>query len=114
MGKVLLAHSPDDVVEDVLGHLRQHTPYTVVDQAKLHRELTAVRQRGFARTMQELDMGTASIAVPIIDSDGYVESALGLVTSDLRKDLSRVLPALYVAAQGIGRSLPPRHGDLFI
>ncbi|QNE48639.1 IclR family transcriptional regulator (plasmid) [Glaciihabitans sp. INWT7] len=113
VGKVLLAHSPEDVTEDVLAHLRQYTPYTGVDQAKLRRELAVVRQRGFARTMQELDMSTASIAVPIFDSDGLVESALGLVTSDLRKDLSRVLPALHVAAQGIGRSLPPRHGDLF-
>jgi DNA-binding IclR family transcriptional regulator len=113
VGKVLLAHAPDDVVEEVMAHLRQYTPYTVVDQAKLAKELALVRQRGFARTLQELDMTTAAIAVPIIDSEGYIEAALGLVTSDLRKDLSRVLPALHVAAQGIGRSLPPRHGALF-
>jgi len=113
VGKVLLAYAPEDVREDVLAHLRQYTPYTVIDQTKLSKELALVRQRGFARTMQELDLTSAAIAVPIIDSDGHVESALGLVTSDLRKDLSRVLPALHVAAQGIGRSLPSRHVVLF-
>lgn len=113
VGKVLLAYAPDDVAIDVLAHLRQYTPHTVVDQERLRRQLVVVRQRGFAHTSQELDLVTSSIAVPIVDSNGSVEAALGLVTSDLRKDLVRILPTLHLAAQGIGRSILPRHGDLF-
>ncbi|RFA11746.1 IclR family transcriptional regulator [Subtercola boreus] len=110
VGKVLLAYAPDDVVDAVMTHLRKFTPYTVVDQSQLEKELRAVRRRGFARTVQEMDLMTAAIAVPVFNTEGLVESALGIVTSDLKKDLSRILPALVVTAQGIGRSLPPTHG----
>ncbi|MGC5170067.1 IclR family transcriptional regulator [Microbacterium sp. DT81.1] len=112
VGKVLLAYSPQDVVEHVMHHLAQFTSKTIVDAESLQRELELIRQRGFAQTREELHMGTAAIAVPIVDGEGSVESALGMVTSDVRKDLSKLLPALQVTARGIARSLPPRHGTL--
>lgn len=106
VGKVLLAYAPEDIVESVSKSLRQFTAHTIVDEVALKKELAQVRRQGFARTREELGLGTASIAVPLADSAGSVEAALGIVTSDLRKDLSRLLPALHVAAQGISRHLP--------
>ncbi|WP_322410839.1 IclR family transcriptional regulator [Microbacterium invictum] len=106
VGKVLLAYAPDDVVAHVARAMARYTPFTVRDELALRRELEAVRTRGFARTREELGLGSASIAVPIQNSAGSAIAALGLVSSHVRKDLSRLLPAMQVTAQGISRSLP--------
>ncbi len=105
VGKVLLAHAPADVLAAVGGSLDRYTPNTIVDPAVLRRQLETVRQRGVATAVAELDLGTATIAVPVRDAEDAVVAALGLVTSQLRRDFSRLLPALRVAAQGVSRTL---------
>lgn len=102
VGKVLLAHAPSDVIERVLGDLRSVTPHTMTDRVRLRAQLAACRERGFARTSQEMGMGTASVAVPI-RVGGKVLGAIGLVTADLTRDLSRLVPALQVVANGVAR-----------
>ena len=49
-------------------------------------------------------MGASSIGAPICDADGRVRAALGLVTSSHRRDLSRLAPAVQMAARSIGRA----------
>jgi len=108
VGKVLLAAAPDDVLDRMLGALTRETRHTITDPARLRREITEVRRRGFARTAEEMSLGAASVAVPVpVDSAGttVVAAALGVVVPSARRDPARLVPALQVAARGIGRDL---------
>lgn len=107
VGKVLLAHAPDDVTEAVVtGGLARFTARTIVDPERLRRDLHQVRVRGYARTSEELSRGSAAVAVPVTRLDGTVIAAVGVVTGNVGRDLSRMVPALSVAARGLSRALP--------
>ncbi|MFC7575482.1 IclR family transcriptional regulator [Klenkia terrae] len=112
VGKVLLAAAPDEVVEQVLRSLDRQTRHTVVEPARLARELAEVRRTGWARTSEEMSLGAASVAVPVTVVRGsggraVVAAALGIVvpTHRAERDLPRLVPVLEVAARGIGREL---------
>jgi DNA-binding IclR family transcriptional regulator len=105
VGKVLLAHAPDDVRRRVLaGPLPRFMPRTVTSPAVLARQLDRVRADGYATTDEEMTPGARSVGVPIAAGDGVV-GALGFVVNDLRRSRGRLVAALQVAAQGIARSL---------
>ena len=101
VGKVLLAHAPEEVVREVLAAATRATPYTVVAPGVLRRQLLEVRRRGYAQTAEEMTLGTRSVAVPVRDDDGQVVAALGVVVSATRRDVTRLVPALEVAARGV-------------
>ncbi|MEU3147111.1 MULTISPECIES: IclR family transcriptional regulator [unclassified Streptomyces] len=105
VGKVLLAHAPDDVRAEVLACLPRITPYTVSRPAQLRRQLDKVRGDDYATTVDEMSLGASSVAVPI-RSGGDVVAALGIVAPSLKRDRPGLVSALQVAARGIGRSLP--------
>ncbi len=105
VGKVLLAYAPADVQADVLANLTRVTPYTVTQPERMREQLRAIRRDGFALTMEEMSLGACSVAVPVRVQDGTVAAALGIVVARLSGDRPSVLPALQVAAQGIGRSV---------
>lgn len=115
VGKVLLAYAPEDVQKAVLADLPRLTPYTIVQPALLHRQLDRARREGFAVTDQEMTLGASSLAVPVFSPEAetplgpgasVVVAAIGVVVPSLRRDRTRLLSALQVAAQGIRRSLP--------
>lgn len=110
VGKVLLAHAPDTLVSEVLASARRSTPYTVVAPGVLRRQLVDVRRRGYAVTSEEMTLGTRSVAVPVADSGGRVFAALGIVVGSSRRDLTRLVPVLAVAARGIARAVEVAHG----
>ena len=108
VGKVLLAAAPDEVVAEALTAPARPTRHTVVDPGRLRRELAEVRRRGWARTAEEMSLGTHSVAVPVrVERAGgtVVAAALGIVVPSHRRDLPRLVPVLEVAARGIGRAL---------
>lgn len=105
VGKVLLAWAPDDVRDQALQAPVRVAEHTVVDPARLRRELDEVRRRGYARTSQEMTLGTISLAVPVSSLAGDLVAALGVVVPSARRDLLRLLPVLQVAARAIGRRL---------
>lgn len=109
VGKVLLAAAPDDVLEQVLRSATRATRHTVVAPARLRREIAQVRERGSARTAEEMSLGASSVAVPVtVQRAGgtpVVAAALGIVVPSSRRDLARLVPVLEVAARGIGREL---------
>jgi DNA-binding IclR family transcriptional regulator len=102
VGKVLLAFAPGEVVDEVMGSLRPFTPYTITLPGVLSRELTKVRAEGYATTREEMTLGACSIAVPV-RARGEVIAAIGVVVPDFRRDKSRLVTALTVAARAIGR-----------
>jgi DNA-binding IclR family transcriptional regulator len=108
VGKVLLAHAPAEVQAAVLAHLPRITAYTITQPAKLATQLEHVRRDGFATTSEEMSLGACSLAVPIRRGpDGPVVAAVGMVVPSLKRDRPRLVAALQVAANGIGRSLGP-------
>jgi DNA-binding IclR family transcriptional regulator len=103
---VLLAAAPDDVVDAALRSPSRATRHTVVDPRRLRRELAEVRRRGYARTAEEMSLGTHSVAVPVqVEGTPVVAAALGIVVPSSRRDVTRLAPVLEVAARGIGRQL---------
>ena len=104
VGKVLLAHAPEDVRAAVLANLTRVTAYTITQPGRLRAELARVRRDGFAQTSEEMSLGACSVAVPIEGPDGSVTAALGVVVANLRRDRARLVAALQVAALGISRS----------
>ena len=106
VGKVLLAHAPEDAQDKILSSLRRITPYTIAQPDRLRAQLEAIRTDGYATTTEEMTLGACSVAVPV-RRGGDVVAALGIVVPSLRRDKSRLVSGLTVAAHGIGRSLGP-------
>ncbi|EFC80051.1 IclR family transcriptional regulator [Parafrankia sp. EUN1f] len=104
VGKVLLAHAPEEVRRRVLGSLARVTPYTITQPGLLLDQLERVRREGWATTVEEMSLGACSVAVPV-RLQGEVAAAIGVVVPSLRRDRGRLTAALEVAAQGIARQL---------
>jgi DNA-binding IclR family transcriptional regulator len=112
VGKVLLAHAPAEVQDEVLADLARLTPYTVTSPARMREQLDAVLRDGYATTAEEMTLGACSVAVPVLRASApagtsRVVAALGVVVPSLKRDRTRLVTALGVAAQGISRSLEP-------
>ncbi len=76
LGKVLLAHDPRAARTLGAGRLDAYTQRTVVDPARLHRELADVRDLGWAASVEEWRPGQASLAAPVRDRSGFVIAAV--------------------------------------
>lgn len=78
-GKVFLANLPRTELKAYLDEeLERFTEFTIVDPAKLEAELVLVRESGYARTIDEHEVGLAAVAAPIRALDGRVIAALAL------------------------------------
>jgi IclR family transcriptional regulator, acetate operon repressor len=76
-GKVFMAHMDPEQLDALLaGSLDTYTPYTIVDPSILRRELALVRERGYATTMEENEIGLAAVGAPIRTLDGRVIAAV--------------------------------------
>jgi DNA-binding IclR family transcriptional regulator len=105
VGKVLLAWAPQDVAAECVDRLARITRYTITERGRMLRELSSVRRLGYARTVEEMGYGTCSLAVPVVDGEEQVVAALALVTSTVRRDLVKFVPALRVASASITRRM---------
>ncbi len=104
VGKALLAWSPGELIDAVACDLRRITPYTITDPVRLRRDLAQARAQGWASTVQEMTLGTWSVAAPIMDGPTVI-AAVGIVASSNRRDLQRFLPTLLATAAQIGRDV---------
>jgi DNA-binding IclR family transcriptional regulator len=109
VGKVLLAHAPDQLVEDVLqAGLRRYTPHTLTAPGHLRQELIEVRKTGIGYAREEMTLGSQSAAAPVVDGAGTVVAAMAVVQRTGRGDLRRLGPAVHTAAISVSRSLQER------
>lgn len=70
--KALLAHLPAAEIEQYLGtSLTKVTDRTITNVRALRRELAEIRARGWARSSGERQIGSASVAAPILNRDDY-------------------------------------------
>lgn len=107
-GKILLAHAPADIVDDVMGSLRKFTAHTIVTAAKLRAELQHIRMQGFAIAQAEWREDVGGVCAPIRQSDGSIAAALGVSGPIGRVNPARIkslLPQLLAAANDISERL---------
>lgn len=79
-GKVLAAFNPELAEARLRAGLRPSTGYTIVVPELLVAELARVRERGYARSVDETELGMSSLAVPVRDSvAGPVVAAISMV-----------------------------------
>lgn len=89
--KVLLAHAPQEVQDEVLeGELEKFTDWTVVEPDRLKRILLEIRQSGYHVCEHDLDEGAFSVAAPIRDHTGDVVAAVSIAGPVLRLDDARL------------------------
>ena len=95
-GKVLLAFG-DGPAPTRLPAL---TERTIVDRAALEAELAAVRQRGYATTSEELEIGLVAVAAPVLDSLRKCAGAVSVSGPAYRLEPAQAaVPCLATAAE---------------
>lgn len=78
-GKVLLAWAADPERAAIVdAGLTKYTDNTITDSDALTAELTRIRERGWASTSEELEIGLNAVAAPIRDADGFVVGAISV------------------------------------
>lgn len=79
-GKVLAAFNPEMAESRLRAGLPPSTGYTIVVPQLLLAELARVRERGYARSIDETELGMSSLAVPVrAGADGPVVAAISMV-----------------------------------
>lgn len=77
-GKVLLAWGdPAEMAAATAAGLEEFTPNTITRAGALEAELAAIRERGWASTTEELELGLNAVAAPIRNAAGDVAAAVG-------------------------------------
>ncbi len=108
-GKVLLAYlTPGERAACLAPVLERYTEHTIVDRRILDTHLTDVRRRGYATTVDELEIGLTAVAAPVFNIDGGVVAALSASGPGFRltqERVPRVAEAVRRAADEISRRL---------
>ncbi|MFJ2238972.1 IclR family transcriptional regulator [Streptomyces sp. NPDC087859] len=109
-GKILLAHLPAKERADVLAAsgLQKLTPRTLTTEAALEKDLAVARERGYAVTLEELEIGLHAVAAPIRTHDGEVVAALSASGPAYRfteERIDELLPALLQGAREISHRM---------
>lgn len=87
VGKAVLAWLPEVRREAYIASgLQGRTPFTIVDPDELRAELQTIRDRGYAVSDQEVDLGIRAVAVPVFDFSGQVAGGIALAGLAIRFD----------------------------
>jgi DNA-binding IclR family transcriptional regulator len=106
-GKVLLAFECAPFPSE---SLMRYAPSTITDPAALREELAAVRRKGFAVAVDELEPGLAAMAAPVRGAGETVIASLSISGPTLRmtpKRIRELEPVLISEAQALSRRLGP-------
>jgi IclR family transcriptional regulator, pca regulon regulatory protein len=104
-GRVLLSQFADKEILDRIGRkpLPARAPRTLTKPNDIVAEIRSVRERGYAISDEELELGLRSLAVPVAGPDGEIAAAVSVSASSARvraADLSkRFVPVLRSCAQ---------------
>jgi IclR family transcriptional regulator, KDG regulon repressor len=109
-GKILLANMKDNEIEDYLktNELKSLTPNTITNRAKLKKQLSAIREDGFAVDDKEYIIGTRNVATPIRNVYGNVVASVGIVGPSARltkEKIGQLVPVIKTCADDISAAL---------
>ena len=97
--KALLAFLPEDAIERVLSQpLERLCERTIVDPSDLRAELAHIRERGWARSAEETNLGVSGIAIPVLSERGVVVCAIGIAGPSARLDDARIASEFHQVA----------------
>jgi len=91
-GKAFLAFLPDAQVKEILRTgRRKYTEYTTTDIPTILEQLRVTRERGFAVSEQEYEIGINAVAAPILDVNRYPVAVMAIVGPTYRMTPERML-----------------------
>lgn len=92
VGKAMLAFLPNDEVKKIWdgSKIEKLTEYTITDISDMKKELSLIRQRGFAIDEQENELGVRCIGAPVFNHKGEVEGAISISGPTIRVTKERV------------------------
>jgi len=112
--KALLAFMPGKEVERLLaGPLERLCTATITDARSLRHDLQVIRDRGWASSHEETNIGVWGIAVPVISEDdvvcagGIAGPSTRLSDEVVRRDVPLVQRAALAVARSLGLAVPP-------
>ncbi|GLB59504.1 IclR family transcriptional regulator [Cytobacillus sp. NCCP-133] len=113
VGKAILAHLPSSVVIDILDRkgMPVHTDKTITDKEEFLKELSHVRQSGYALDLEENEYGITCVAAPIFDHLGKVVAAVSISGPTMRMtdDRLKMLKSIMVRR---GKEISSRLGHV--
>ncbi len=90
-GKIFLAFASDEQLDVLLRRRRtSYTPATVTDRDALVAQLAAIRERGYATAVQELEEGLNAVAAPVRGPDGAVVASVSVSGPSYRLEPERM------------------------
>jgi len=99
--KALLAYMLETEIERILeSSLRKLCVATISDPDELRAELKKIRNRGYATSFQETDLGVWGIAMCLLDEEGRVVASIGLAGPQTRLRRPEVARSVEVLARG--------------
>ncbi len=109
LGKVLYA---ERVLDPPVGRLARPTKAAVATTAALRAQLPGIRARGYATTVDELEVGLTGVAAPVI-VDGKCIAALGVSgpSARLADQLSTLGPTVLRAARTLSDQISRHRKD---
>jgi DNA-binding IclR family transcriptional regulator len=105
-GKVFLAHGPPSYLRRaVAAGLTRMTPRTITLPGLLRKELDRTLERGYGVNREETETGVVAVAAPVCDGTRKVIAAVSVAGRADRLDLTRIAPAVQVAAASLSREM---------
>jgi DNA-binding IclR family transcriptional regulator len=105
VGRVLLAHGPRELQEEVLSRpLQRFTTETETDPDELRRVLADVRHTGVAITVRQIELVSLSVAAPVRGPGGEVAAAVSVV-APVEAGAQPYVPVVVAAARAISRAV---------
>lgn len=86
LGKALVAFSDDETISQFLAAapFEALTPHTITEADSLREELERVRQRGYATSDGERELGVCSAAAPVFSRPGRALAAINVSANSVR------------------------------
>lgn len=83
--RVVLAHYPDDLFEEYLrGDLARMTEGTKTEPEDLRRDRELIRQRGYAVSREDVEVGITGVAAPVFNAQGQILGAAAIANISAR------------------------------
>jgi DNA-binding IclR family transcriptional regulator len=107
-GKVLLAFSAPELIEDVIAKgLPRVARNTITNPVRLRRALADICATGYCLSRDEMTDGGSSVAAPVRGATGEVIAAVSVVVPTGSRNLPSLVPVVRIAAAGITRGMVP-------
>ncbi|MFE2101393.1 MULTISPECIES: IclR family transcriptional regulator [unclassified Streptomyces] len=109
-GKIMLAHLPAQERAELVTEagLKKLTPHTISSKTKLEKNLAEARERGYAWTLEELEIGLHAMAAPIRDREGQVIGSISASGPSYRfteERMHELAPVLVKGAEEISHRM---------